>query len=103
MKSIIFNSKLAKWWGVHVLGLRDTAAVTFPNSIRFVKSKEYWNERRTRFDEIVRHEACHLQQKARGGALLHYLKYFYYHLKYGHKGNPYEIEAREYAKRNKTV
>ena len=76
--------------------MKNPGAVAFPRNIHFIKSEEYWRERRKRFNQLIRHESCHLRQKTQEGSLRHYLKYFYYHLKYGHTNNPYEIEAREH-------
>lgn len=42
---------------------------------------------------LFRHELEHAYQIMRYGAFLFYLKYFYYSMRYGYKGNPFEIEA----------
>ena len=46
---------------------------------------------------LVEHEMVHIEQARRGWVVGFYLKYLYYHYRYGYKKNPYEIEARELA------
>jgi hypothetical protein len=57
----------------------------------FVANKEFWFMR----FRWQRHEIEHLKQQLRGFLIGFYIKYAYYHFKYGYKLNPYEIEARE--------
>lgn len=45
--------------------------------------------------KLLAHELVHVMQVQRDGWLHFYLKYLYYHAKYGYKNNPYEIEARD--------
>ena len=42
---------------------------------------------------LIEHEKIHHRQQLRGWLIGFYVKYFYYHLRYGYKNNPYEIEA----------
>jgi hypothetical protein len=42
---------------------------------------------------LVEHEKIHIKQAEKGRVIGFYLKYIYYHFKYGYKNNPYEIEA----------
>ena len=45
--------------------------------------------------KIRKHELCHIGQMKRDGVFKHFFMYNYYWFKYGHKNNPYEVEARE--------
>ena len=42
---------------------------------------------------LINHEMIHIRQAERGWVIGFYIKYVYYHYKYGYKNNPYEIEA----------
>lgn len=42
---------------------------------------------------LIEHEKIHLRQQLRGFLIFFYIKYFYYHFKYGYNDNPYEVEA----------
>ena len=46
-------------------------------------------------DELIRHEKVHIQQQLDGWIIGFYIKYVYYHFRYGYENNPYEIEAYE--------
>ena len=48
---------------------------------------------------LMRHERAHLAQMKRDGSIVFMVRYAYWHLRYGYRNNPYEIEARahEYA------
>lgn len=50
---------------------------------------------------LLRHEAKHLEQIERDGRLVFSLKYIWWLYQYGYKNNPYEVEAREFANREK--
>jgi hypothetical protein len=43
----------------------------------------------------IAHEKVHLRQQLRGLLIFFYIRYFYYHWRYGYERNPYEVEARE--------
>lgn len=45
--------------------------------------------------KLIRHELIHIKQQLNGWIIGFYIKYIYYHFKYGYWNNPYEIEARE--------
>ena len=90
---IVFESRLAYAIG-KLMGLRNPGALACLHSIRFVQSKEYWQNRPERFDQLVRHEACHVRQMSRKGFLRFYIPYLIQHFKHGHRENPYEQEAR---------
>ena len=42
---------------------------------------------------ILRHEAVHIEQIARDGAIVFSVKYLWWLARYGYRRNPYEIEA----------
>lgn len=42
---------------------------------------------------VVRHELVHLAQIRRDGDLVFWARYLYYSLRFGYRGNPYEVEA----------
>lgn len=44
---------------------------------------------------LIKHEQTHLIQMERDGKIPFLFKYAYWHLRYGYKNNPYEVEARE--------
>jgi len=44
-------------------------------------------------DEIIKHEWGHVNQIKRHGVFNFYIKYIYYHFKYGYINNPFEVEA----------
>ena len=49
---------------------------------------------RTKEDKLlVKHEMIHFYQALKTGLWLWYLPYFYYHIRYGYRKNPYELEA----------
>ena len=54
---------------------------------------------------LIEHEKIHLRQQLNGFLIGFYIKYFYYHWKYGYEKNPYEVEAyahqEDYLKREK--
>ncbi len=56
-------------------------------------------------EKLLYHEKVHIKQQLRGLLVLFYIKYIYYHFKYGYWDNPYEVEARkkadEYMQRKK--
>lgn len=59
----------------------------------------YWNTIYYK-DKIVssglrRHEHKHIEQMARDGKFIYFIKYNYYWITKGYKNNPYEIEARK--------
>ena len=41
----------------------------------------------------INHEKIHFQQSIELGVIGFYLIYLYWHLRYGYKGNPFEVEA----------
>jgi hypothetical protein len=45
-------------------------------------------------ESILRHEAVHVRQWKRHGLLRFALLYFWFHVRHGYRGNPFEIEAR---------
>ncbi len=48
----------------------------------------------THKDKLLRkHELIHFIQACYTGLWLWYIPYLYYHIKYGYRGNPYEVEA----------
>ncbi len=47
--------------------------------------------------KLLYHEKYHHKQQIRGLFIGFLIKYIYYHFKYGHRNNPYEVEAREKA------
>jgi len=47
--------------------------------------------------ELAAHEAVHIAQIERDGAVLWTIKIFYYLLRYGYGNSPYEVEARKKA------
>ena len=49
---------------------------------------------RHKYDKLlVQHELIHYHQAKKSGWWLWYLPYVFYHIKYGYKQNPYELEA----------
>lgn len=46
---------------------------------------------------LAAHEAVHIEQIERDGAIKWTLKIFYYLIRYGYLNSPYEIEARKKA------
>jgi len=53
-------------------------------------------------DELLRHELEHVYQVHRHGWLKFYCSYIWCHFRYGYADNPFEIEAREAAKKGLT-
>jgi len=49
---------------------------------------------------LIAHEMAHIEQQLKGWLFGFYIKYIYYHFRYGYKDNPYEIEARELGRKN---
>jgi hypothetical protein len=47
---------------------------------------------------LVLHEQCHWHQAERMGLLRWAITYLWYNLRYGYYDNPFEIEAREFAR-----
>ena len=45
--------------------------------------------------DLFRHEMVHVRQIRRDGFIVFYVRYIYYHLRYGYDLNPYEVEANE--------
>lgn len=45
-------------------------------------------------DRLAAHEAVHVEQIQRDGAVRWTVKIFYYLIRYGYKKSPYEVEAR---------
>ena len=43
---------------------------------------------------LTKHELVHWEQYKRMGAVMFYLTYLWYQIRYGYKHNPMEIEAR---------
>ena len=43
---------------------------------------------------LIRHELCHLRQIERDGRVVFAVRYLWWLLRYGYRGNPYEVEAR---------
>lgn len=52
---------------------------------------------------LFRHELQHAYQIIEHGTFMFYLKYFLYSLRYGYRGNPFEVEAREKQKEPLTL
>ena len=48
--------------------------------------------------DLAAHEAVHIAQIERDGAIKWTIKIFYYLMRYGYKKSPYEIEARSVAR-----
>lgn len=48
-----------------------------------------------RISALIEHERVHLEQLERDGRIVFLFKYFYYNVRYGYHGNPYEHEAEE--------
>jgi len=48
----------------------------------------------------IAHEKVHLKQQLKGLFIIFYLRYAYYHLRYGYHNNPFEVEAREQSHAN---
>lgn len=44
---------------------------------------------------LIRHEICHVRQRARDGFVRYWIKTFFYIWKYGYVNSPYEIQARQ--------
>lgn len=54
----------------------------------FFKSEQYKNDQ-----EIVRHEMIHFIQQKELFFIPHWILYLIFHLKYGYRNNPFELEA----------
>lgn len=86
------NIKPAGWfWGTFLRWL-DFGGVYTPWGI-YLQPK-YYNNRALR-----RHELCHWLQRQRDGFVAYWLKTFWYLVWYGYNNSPYEVEAREAARR----
>ena len=70
------------------LKLAGALAVTMPWRTVYCRPGEEGNQ------PLAAHEAVHVAQIERDGAVMWTLKIFYYLLRYGYLNSPYEIEAR---------
>jgi len=52
---------------------------------------------------VLEHEKIHLKQQLKGFLIFFYIKYIYYHIKYGYKNNPYELEAYKHQEDYKRI
>jgi hypothetical protein len=77
----------AGWFWARVLPLLGGAAITMPWRRVYVL-EVHWNDERLR-----RHEAVHLEQIERDGAIKFSIQYIWWCLRYGYRLNPYEVEA----------
>ena len=73
-----FRTIATPYWAV-TLGQTTYYSVSQPNAVNLA-----WR----------RHEEKHKEQWRRDGWFKFAIKYLYYQIKYGYKGNPYELEAR---------
>ena len=70
------------------LKLAGALAVTMPWRTVYCRPGEEGNQ------PLAAHEAVHVAQIERDGAVMWTVKIFYYLLRYGYLNSPYEIEAR---------
>ena len=70
------------------LKLAGALAVTMPWRTVYCRPGEEGNQ------PLAAHEAVHVAQIERDGAVMWTLKIFYYLLRYGYLDSPYEVEAR---------
>ena len=70
------------------LKLAGALAVTMPWRTVYCRPGEEGNQ------PLAAHEAVHVAQIERDGAVMWTIKIFYYLLRYGYLDSPYEIEAR---------
>ena len=70
------------------LKLAGALAVTMPWRTVYCRPGEEGNQ------PLAAHEAVHVAQIERDGAVMWTVKIFYYLLRYGYLDSPYEIEAR---------
>ena len=70
------------------LKLAGALAVTMPWKTVYCRPGEEGNQ------PLAAHEAVHVSQIERDGAVKWTIKIFYYLLRYGYINSPYEIEAR---------
>lgn len=70
------------------LKLAGALAVTMPWRTVYCRPGEEGNQ------PLAAHEAVHVAQIERDGAVLWTVKIFYYLVRYGYLDSPYEIEAR---------
>ena len=70
------------------LKLAGALAVTMPWRTVYCRPGEEGNQ------PLAAHEAVHVAQIERDGAVMWTLKIFYYLLRYGYLKSPYEVEAR---------
>ena len=69
-------------WFTKLLGVRG---IVFPWPLVFVRTKDDI--------QLLKHEMIHWHQAKASGGPLWYLRYFYFHFKYGYRNNPYELEC----------
>lgn len=50
------------------------------------------------YERVLKHEAVHIEQMKQDGKILFTIKYLYYWIRYGYKANPYEVQARKFAR-----
>lgn len=70
------------------LQLAGALAVTMPWRVVYCRPGQEHNH------ALAAHEAVHLAQIERDGAVRWTVKIFYYLLRYGYLNSPYEVEAR---------
>lgn len=78
--------------------LAFTSKFPFLERQEWIKGKAVWpfvfHSEANPSEELIEHERVHLRQQLRGLLIVFYIRYFYYHVKYGYWNNPYEVEAR---------
>jgi len=79
----------AGWVWTRILDALGMAGLTMPWRRVYVHP-DWWGR-----EDLARHELVHLEQIERDGALLFSVRYLWWLLRYGYRGNPYEIEAYE--------
>ena len=73
-----------RWW-MNASGFRG---ITLPWAV-------YIHPDSLKDHKLIAHEKVHVQQIERMGVVKFYLLYLWYSVRFGYRGNPLEIEARE--------
>jgi len=82
-----YNQKWTLWFAQEYSA---TNAVTLGQTTYYSESQVYVRKH----PEWQAHEDKHKEQWAREGRIKFALKYLWYHVRYGYRKNPYEVESR---------